>query len=132
MNFIISDIDQLITTLGGACDNCHMRLFLGDEIIENTEYNNTMLNLIYCDENCKQERSKLYPVLNNLTFTNKTLSKPVSINFYNIIVFMVNHPWSINYTTEKMITYIEGLNGKETLSWREKGFMNNFNKYGRK
>jgi hypothetical protein len=130
MNFIIGETEHLRQTLCGGCNKCGTKFFFGDNIIEIVEYKNTMFKLQYCDDICKKERTKMFPILDDLTFINKTLVKPIKFdNLYNMFAFIINHPWSFNYKAEEMVSYVEELKGKETLSWRERGFMNNFNKY---
>jgi len=79
--------------LCGACDECGKKLFIGDNIICDNEYFNTMLGLQYCNSKCKEQAISKYPILFNLTFKYHVLKKPVTIdNLKKGVIFMIKHP----------------------------------------
>ena len=125
-----SIIAKIPPNICGACDYFGKHLFEEDEIIYNIEYCDTMFNLQFCDINCKEKNMMTYPSLKNLTYEKKTLRYKISIeNLKEIFTFIIKHPWCVFYNSNQMIEYIEKLKSKDTLSWREIGFMNNYKKY---
>ena len=127
---IQTPVSSIIEHNLGICDTCGQALFFDEEIIRNIEYKDTTFKLQYCCYECKENAIKKSPFLKNLTFENHKLYKSIEIdNIKNMFVFILNHPWSIFYKAYEMIEYVEKLKNKEKLSWRERGFMANFNKY---
>lgn len=116
--------------LCGICDQCKLIFSIGDNIIKNKEYQNTMFNLQYCNEKCKDEAINTYPYLSNLTFETQNLLTPITKpDISSIQNFIIKYPWSINYNSNQMVTYIEELKNNDNLTPLERDFINNYSKY---
>ena len=109
----------------GCCDNCGALFFPGYIVcVIQGHLSKTMMNLMCCNEHCKNDFLKKHPSVNVFQWQEKTLTEEDEITLGHImkgISFMVKHPFTIFRNAPEMKKYVyDRLFNQDSLSWMEK------------